>query len=434
MLFRYIVAFGTQTDYVHSQGRESAKEDETHLCGLVRKCKHLYAPIHNLHMSKPFELLTCITILLCVHFDRIYVAKGLLRPQNSRLFSQLQRHRLLSQRQLPNFYLSSTCLFRGVSTSVNRIRMQTDTTVVNEFCYVSSDVNRWTPLNTAVFTKCIEPAKSPDSSTTDDDTSKYTAIPRIASSSQSAQTLLNEWIQDDINESWSTEWKSITYFDDHKSNTTNPTPLHGYLIRNAQLQSNSPKEGEKKLTAPSTYILLFPTAVGAHDLFLFYKASQIVNHPSLQHCTVMIVDLFSDSSGWLWDKTGDNDKYESIRDNLLRHHNSNDDNVHGMPCRPLLQKRIHAAFSYIYELDGNDTVVTAAALGWCFGGHCIAELARMTINVKAMITFHGVFAGLQSPGSLDETLELPQRRQSEILICHGLQDPFVPSEDLEMAL
>jgi dienelactone hydrolase len=378
-------------------------------------------------------LLQYLTILLCVH-DRIYAAKGFLRPQNSLLFAQIERHQLFPL-QTRNCYSAATLCFCEVTATVSRIKMQASTFVMNEFPYVPCDTESWAPLNTTTFVKCKEPTtKLKKNMTCEIMDKEYT--PRIASSALSAQTILNEWIQEDRNESWSTEWKAITYFDD---STYDPSPLYGYLIRNSKFYTGTSSGGGKEFVEPSTCIILFPTAVGAQDLFLFYKAAQIANHPSLQHCTIMIADLFSDPTGWLWDKTNNVDKYNSIREDLLRHNIINDDvekcdtNIRDVSCRPLLQKRINAAFSYVNDLNAKDTVVTAA-MGWCFGGHCIAELARMSINVQAMVTFHGVFSGLNAPFTLDENSELPRRRQSEILICHGLQDPFVPSEDLEKAL
>ena len=66
----------------------------------------------------------------------------------------------------------------------------------------------------------------------------------------------------------------------------------------------------------------------------------------------------------------------------------------------------------------------------------MAELARMPQNVSAMITFHGVFSALlvPPPSSDHHASHVAPPRRSEILICHGRQDPFVPSEDLENAL
>jgi Dienelactone hydrolase family len=304
---------------------------------------------------------------------------------------------------------------------------------------------QWTPLTSSIFSKYTE---SRDASSCSDP-----IIPQMAASQQSAQTLMDAWIEQDCNHTWTTEYKMITYSDNYTTRSQS-IPLYGYCIRNAQFHTTTTTNNtfdDIPIIKP-TYILFFPTAVGVHDLFLFYKATQLVNHKSLQHCTVMIVDLISDATGWLWDKATHQEQYDHIRDELLRHSSCDDDDDNGtnqVDChRPILQNRIKAAFDYIRtanHINVNNTCIIAA-LGWCFGGHCIAELARMRTtaifdhDVRAMITFHGVFAGLQLPSSICEddlvtdTPQLPRRKKSEILICHGVQDPFVPSDDIEIAL
>ena len=48
-----------------------------------------------------------------------------------------------------------------------------------------------------------------------------------------------------------------------------------------------------------------------------------------------------------------------------------------------------------------------------------------------MTTFHGVFDGLTVP---DEKKESSTEHSSEILICHGVDDPFVDDASLQAAL
>ena len=358
------------------------------------------------------------TFLLCWH-ERIGDAKALLRPQNSNFGTlAIRQHRPWWSGHSP----------RSNTPSTNVIR--TATVTMNGFPYQSNDAKPWSPLNASVFAKYIEPSSS---------TTNLTDVPRIAASVESANTLLNEWMREDPYDQWSTEWKAITYFDDiSKSNapTMDPIPLHGYLIRHAAFHAEANTDGKK---SPEGFILFFPTAVGAHDLFLFFKAAQMVNHPALRHCTILITDLFSDPTGWMWDKVQYNDQYNRVRDDLLRHDAAEleDNNLHDTPFRPLLQHRINAAVAALAQIGTkHDDPVITAALGWCFGGHCVAELARMPQNISAMITFHGVFSGLLVPphSSDHHVSHVPPPRRSEILICHGRQDPFVPSEDLENAL
>jgi dienelactone hydrolase len=59
-----------------------------------------------------------------------------------------------------------------------------------------------------------------------------------------------------------------------------------------------------------------------------------------------------------------------------------------------------------------------AAIGYCFGGMTVLELARAGANLMAAVSVHG---------SLDTTQPAqPASLQAKILVCHGALDPHVP--------
>ena len=64
-----------------------------------------------------------------------------------------------------------------------------------------------------------------------------------------------------------------------------------------------------------------------------------------------------------------------------------------------------------------------AAVGYCFGGTGVMELARAGADVKGVVSFHG---GLDSP-----TPEDGKNIKAKILALHGADDPFVPEADLK---
>lgn len=64
-----------------------------------------------------------------------------------------------------------------------------------------------------------------------------------------------------------------------------------------------------------------------------------------------------------------------------------------------------------------------AAIGYCFGGTGVLELARSGAEVQGVVSFHG---GLDSP-----TPEDGKRIKAKLLICHGANDPFVPEEQIQ---
>ena len=64
-----------------------------------------------------------------------------------------------------------------------------------------------------------------------------------------------------------------------------------------------------------------------------------------------------------------------------------------------------------------------AAIGYCFGGTGVMELARTGANLKGVVSFHG---GLDSPHKEDGKMI-----KAKVLALHGADDPFVPLSDLE---
>jgi dienelactone hydrolase len=70
-----------------------------------------------------------------------------------------------------------------------------------------------------------------------------------------------------------------------------------------------------------------------------------------------------------------------------------------------------------------------SAIGFCLGGRSILELAVSPRCPPALATFHGVFS--ERPKITTDNVKVPQ---SELLICHGINDPFVPSSDIEEVL
>ncbi len=64
-----------------------------------------------------------------------------------------------------------------------------------------------------------------------------------------------------------------------------------------------------------------------------------------------------------------------------------------------------------------------AAIGYCFGGTGVLELARSGADVDGVVSFHG---GLDSPKPEDG-----KKIKAKVLVCHGADDPFVPAKDID---
>ena len=63
-----------------------------------------------------------------------------------------------------------------------------------------------------------------------------------------------------------------------------------------------------------------------------------------------------------------------------------------------------------------------AAIGYCFGGTTVLELARGGADLVGVVSFHG---GLDMPDPA------PAAIKAKILICHGADDPMVPPEQVQ---
>jgi dienelactone hydrolase len=61
-----------------------------------------------------------------------------------------------------------------------------------------------------------------------------------------------------------------------------------------------------------------------------------------------------------------------------------------------------------------------AAIGYCFGGTTVLELAYSGADVVGVVSFHG---GLTTPKPEDEG-----RIKAKILVLHGAEDAFIPAD------
>ena len=84
--------------------------------------------------------------------------------------------------------------------------------------------------------------------------------------------------------------------------------------------------------------------------------------------------------------------------------------------REKLKSVITAAVETGKQLEGVDTS-KIAAIGYCFGGLVVLDLARSGIDINGVVSFHGL---LMSSDISDEGI------QAKVLVLHGERDPMVP--------
>ncbi len=89
--------------------------------------------------------------------------------------------------------------------------------------------------------------------------------------------------------------------------------------------------------------------------------------------------------------------------------------------RPKLRARASAAVAALKAHPACDGRI--AAIGYCFGGSTVLELARMgNPDVRAVVSFHG---GLETPTPAEAG-----GISAKILVCHGAEDGLIPPAHL----
>src|SRR5205085_720820 len=89
--------------------------------------------------------------------------------------------------------------------------------------------------------------------------------------------------------------------------------------------------------------------------------------------------------------------------------------------RELLRRRANAGLAVLKKHELTDTK-HVAAIGYCFGGTTVIELARSGADVAGVVSFHGA---LDSPKPEDG-----KNIHCKVLALHGADDPFVPAKDV----
>ncbi|MBP7558714.1 MAG: dienelactone hydrolase family protein [Chitinophagaceae bacterium] len=87
----------------------------------------------------------------------------------------------------------------------------------------------------------------------------------------------------------------------------------------------------------------------------------------------------------------------------------------------MMQTRFDAALAKLKSYAQTDST-RIAAIGYCFGGAQVLNLARLGENLKGVVSFHGNLLGVPLDAS---------KLKADILVCHGNADPFVPNTEVE---
>lgn len=88
---------------------------------------------------------------------------------------------------------------------------------------------------------------------------------------------------------------------------------------------------------------------------------------------------------------------------------------------PLLRRRVNAWLEWLQarpEVDAG----RVGAIGYCFGGHCVLELARSGADVKLVVSYHGLLK--------TELPATPGGIEAKIAVYTGAKDPYAPLEEV----
>lgn len=99
--------------------------------------------------------------------------------------------------------------------------------------------------------------------------------------------------------------------------------------------------------------------------------------------------------------------------------------------RKLFRERLQAALDELKK-DPNVDPTKVVAIGYCFGGTGVLEMARAGMDVKGVVSFHG---GLDAAPGFEANAARPESNgiavKAKVLVCHGADDPFVPPAQVE---
>lgn len=90
--------------------------------------------------------------------------------------------------------------------------------------------------------------------------------------------------------------------------------------------------------------------------------------------------------------------------------------------RAMLQRRMLASLATLREQPEVEAA-RVAAIGFCFGGLCVLDIARTGEDIAGVVSFHGLFA---APGNTEGN-----SIRARVLALHGWDDPMAPPESVQ---
>ncbi len=92
---------------------------------------------------------------------------------------------------------------------------------------------------------------------------------------------------------------------------------------------------------------------------------------------------------------------------------------------PILAQQLLEAAQFVLRNYPQTDDTEIGAIGYCFGGSVLLNMARMGMPFMGVVSFHGGLNGVPASAATVNT---------KILVCHGEADSFVPSEEVQKFL
>lgn len=90
--------------------------------------------------------------------------------------------------------------------------------------------------------------------------------------------------------------------------------------------------------------------------------------------------------------------------------------------RALFQNKFESGLELLKKQEQTDPE-HIAAIGYCFGGKTVLEMARAGVDLDGVASFHGLLA-TDNPAEKGEV-------KASVIVFHGADDPFVKPQDVE---
>ena len=90
--------------------------------------------------------------------------------------------------------------------------------------------------------------------------------------------------------------------------------------------------------------------------------------------------------------------------------------------KQMIKARLEAAYNVLkaHALSDSERI---GAIGYCFGGALVLNMARLGMYLRAVVSFHGALDSFFNPS--------PGELKAKILVCHGEADEFISKEAVD---